>query len=170
MLESNFFKRLELQLLLNLTAGAFGQEPKRIWTRPSSQALQYYAQYTAENLCNGASPDLIQCMNSRAYRLGRLLRILFLVRSEARAQRLIAALYRNIGIRLSYEGSQNICFHRCYFSKHYTPAACLAASALDDGIIRGISGLPAHRLCFSQRITEGCSCCRATLLETTKEI
>lgn len=166
MLESSLFKRLELQLLMNLTASAFGRKPERIWTRPHRQALETYALFTSNFLREGADEALLQRMNQKAYRIGRMLRTLFVVRSESRAHWIIIALYRNIGIHLSFEDVKNLCFHRCYFSKHYTPAVCLAASMLDDGIIRGILGQSASRLCFRQRITEGCSCCKATLLET----
>jgi len=169
MLNSSLFRRIELQVLMNLTASAFGQKSERIWTRPSGEGLRAYAQYTSSYLREGADETLLQRMNSRAYKVGRLLRTLFLVRSEARAQRLIIALYQNIGIRLTFIGRESLCFHRCYFSSHYTPAACLAASALDDGIIRGILGLKDSRLCFSQRITEGCSCCKAKLQQTLKK-
>ncbi|MCR5130448.1 MAG: hypothetical protein K6C10_03175 [Prevotella sp.] len=177
MVNSSLFRRIELQVLMNLTAKAFGKKPERIWNRPNDEALRAYAQFTSSHLREGADEALLQRMNSRAYKMGRLLRSVFLVSSEARAQRLIVALYRNIGISLSFSGDKkqdaphesSLCFRRCYFSAYYTPAACLAASALDDGIIRGIMGEPSRRLCFSQRITEGCSCCLATLQETHKE-
>jgi len=163
MVDTPLFRRIELQMLMNLTARAFGEPSPRIWTLPNREALKIYAHYTSSHLQTGADEQTLQRMNSEALRMGRLLRLLFFVRSEARAQRLIVALYRNIGITLAFSTSQQLCFSSCYFSGHYTPAACLAASALDDGIIRGIMGHTDCRLCFSQRITEGCSCCRAQL-------
>ncbi|MCR5181372.1 MAG: hypothetical protein K6C30_09220 [Bacteroidaceae bacterium] len=162
MIESPLFRRLELQVLMDLTARALGQPSQRIWFRSADEALKRYARFTGSQLSEGASETQLLRMNSRAYSLGRWLRRLLLVRSEARAQRLIVALYRNIGIRLSFSAGQHLCFHRCYFSAYYTPAACRAASALDDGIIRGIMGRPERRLHFTQRITEGCSNCLAT--------
>ncbi len=169
MVNTSLFRRIELQVLMNLTSGAFGQHPKRIWTRSNDEALKAYADYTSNHLREGADDELLQRMNSRAYKVGLMLRRLFFVRSEAKAERLIIALYRNIGITLSFSDDKNLCFHHCYFSNHYTPAACLAASALDDGIIRGITGKASCRLCFSQRITEGCRCCKATFQKTNKE-
>ena len=161
MVNSSLFRRIELQMLMNLTARALGQKPKRIWTLSNAEALRAYAEYTCSNLQADADETMFERMNTEAYRMGRLLRQLFLISNDTSAQRLIIALYRNIGIQLSFCDSQHLCFHRCYFSSFYTPQICKAASALDSGIIRGISGLPAKHLQFSQRITEGCNCCRA---------
>ena len=161
MVNSSLFRRIELQLLMNLTAHALGQKPKRIWTLPNAEALRGYAEYTSSNLQAGADEALLERMHTEAYKMGRLLRRLFLINNEARAQQLIVALYHNIGIKLSFESSRQLCFHSCYFSRFYTPQACKAASALDDGIIRGILGLESEHLHFSQRITEGCKCCKA---------
>ena len=163
MVNSSLFRRIELQLLMNLTAHALGQKPKRIWTLPNAEALKAYAEYTSSNLQAGADEALLERMHTEAYKMGRLLRRLFLINNEARAQQLIVALYRNIGIKLSFESSRQLCFHSCYFSRFYTPEACKAASALDDGIIRGILGMESEHLHFSQRITEGCKQCRAQL-------
>ena len=163
MVNNSLFRRIELQLLMNLTARAFRQPSKRIWTLPHADALRTYAEYTRDHLKEGADEPLLLRMNSEAYRMGHLLRRLLCVKSEAVAERIVVALYRNIGINMSFAGSDQLCFHRCYFGSYYTPAVCLAASALDDGIIRGVTGRKTHRLCFSQRITEGCSCCKATL-------
>ena len=164
MVNSSLFRRIELQLLMNLTAHALGQKSQRIWTQTNAEALKAYADYTSSHLQTGACQALLERMNNEAYKMGRLLRCLFLIRHEARAQRLIVALYRNIGIKLSFDSSRQLCFQHCYFSRFYTPQACKAASALDDGIIRGILGLTSEHLHFSLRITEGCKQCRARFL------
>jgi hypothetical protein len=148
---------------MNLTAHALGKKSQRIWTLPNAEALRVYAEYTSSNLQAGADEALLERMHTEAYKMGRLLRRLFLINNEARAQRLIVALYRNIGIRLSFESSRQLCFHRCYFSRFYTPQICQAASALDSGIICGILGLESEHLHSSQRITEGCKQCKAQL-------
>ncbi len=161
MVNSSLFRRIELQLLMDLTAKTLGKPSQRTWTLPNAEALKVYAEFTSSHLREGTDEAALQRMNSEALKMGRLLRRLFMIKSEARARRLIVALYRNIGIRLSFLDQEHLCFHSCYFSRFYTPAACLAASALDDGIIRGITGQTSSHLCFSQRITEGCNCCKA---------
>lgn len=169
MVNSSLFRRIELQMLMNLTAKAIGEQPKRIWTYPNREALRIYAEYTSSHLRDGADEALIERMNHAALLMGQRLRHWLFIRSEATARRFIIALYRNIGIELSFTDAQHLCFHRCLFSRYYTPAACLAASALDDGIIRGLTGRPACRLCFSQRLTEGGRCCMATFQETNQK-
>ena len=161
MVNSSLFRRIELQLLMNLTARALGQKPKRIWTLPNVEALRAYAEYTSSNMPTDADESVFERMNTEAYKMGQLLRRIFMISNDTSAQRLIVALYHNIGIQMSFGSSQQLCFHRCYFSSFYTPQTCRVASALDSGIICGISGLPSKHLQFSQRITEGCKCCRA---------
>lgn len=169
MVNSSLFCRIQLQLLMNLTARAIGQPTKRLWTRSNAHALQAYAEYTCHHLSSGVDEPLLRRMNSEAYHMGRMLRRLLFIRNRAAAERLIIALYRNIGINLSFSDRQQICFRSCYFSRFYSPAVCLAASALDDGIIRGLTGQSASRLSFTQRITEGCNCCRATFQPSNKK-
>ena len=149
---------------MNLTAHALDQKSQRIWTLPNAEALRVYAEYTSSNLQAGADEPLLERMHTEAYKMGRLLRRLFLINNEARAQRLIVALYRNIGIKLSFESNRQLCFHSCYFSRFYTPQACQAASELDSGFICGILGMESEHLHFSQRITEGCKQCKAQLI------
>ena len=165
MVNSSFFRRIELQLLMNLTAKAFQKPPERLWTLKNDAALEAYAMFTCNHLKAGTDAHLLQRMNDEAYHMGSLLRRLFFIRNRSAAEHLIVALYRNIGINLSFSNSHHVCFHNCYFCRHYTPAVCLAASALDDGIIRGLTREPNSRLRFSQRITEGCDCCKATFQE-----
>ena len=166
MVNSSLFRRIELQLLMNLTAKAFQKPPERLWTLKNDTALETYAMFTCNHLKAGADVLLLQRMNDEAYHMGRLLRLLFFIRNRSAAEHLIVALYRNIGINLSFSNNHRVCFQSCFFSRHYTPAVCLAASALDDGIIRGLTGEPNSRLRFSQRITEGSDYCKATFQES----
>ena len=160
-------RRIELQLLMNLTARALGVPSRRIWTMPCDDALQAYAVFTRDQLRAGVSDEVLRRMNDEAYRVGRRLRWLqriggLLRLSDYRdADSFVRMLYRNIGIQLEGPVDGQLCFRRCFFSDYYTPAVCLAASALDDGIIRGLTGC--GHLRFQHRITEGCSCCLATV-------
>lgn len=168
LVNNTLFRRIELQQLMNLTARAFGKPSKRIWTLPNDEALHVYAEYTRDHLQDNMNEQLLQRMNIEAYKMGRLLRSVFFLKQQADIERFTIALYRNIGIELDGSIPGQLCFRRCFFSHYYTPDICLAASALDDGIIRGLTGK--GRLTFQQRITEGCKCCMATFhdAETTK--
>ncbi|MBQ7441633.1 MAG: hypothetical protein IJV52_09025 [Prevotella sp.] len=159
MLNNSLFRRIQLQLLMNLTTRAFGKPAVRTWTMTNDKALQVYAEYTRDHLRDGVSEQLLQRMSEEAYRMGKRLRVLFCLRNPERTMRYITALYWNIGIELTGEVPGRLCFKRCFFSRYYTPAVCLAASALDEGIIRGLAGVGS--LTFQQRITEGKDCCKA---------
>lgn len=170
MTDSPLFLRIQLQLLMNLTAHAIGVQSERLWTRSNRQGLKAYAMFTARYLSAGVDQETLLRMNRKAYCMGRWLRRFFLIRSVARAQRFIVALYRNIGIDVSFVDERQLCFHHCYFCKYYSSAVCRAASMLDDGIIRGLLGKPTSQICFTQRLTEGCSCCKASFNETKHKI
>lgn len=169
-INNSLFRRVQMQLLMNLTARAFQKPSKSIWRLSHAEALKEYANYTNSHLSSTADNELLKRMNSEAYKMGHLLRLLLLVRSQTYAQRIVMALYKNIGINMSFNSDGRICFHSCYFSRLYTPTTCKAASALDDGIIRGITGKQSSHLCFSQRITEGCNSCIAKFEQQHKNI
>lgn len=158
------FRRIELQQLMNLTARALGKPSQRIWTLPNDEALRVFAEYTRDNLQNGVNDLLLQRMNKEAFKMGRLLRRLFFLYRQAEIERFTIALYRNIGIDMEGCFPGQLCFRRCFFSHYYTPDICLAASALDDGIMRGLAD--GGRLTFQQRITEGSKCCIASFQES----
>lgn len=156
----SLFRKIELQLLMNLTACALDKPARRIWTLPNEKALQVYAEYTCKHLERNPDKALWQRLNDEAYRMGKRLRKIFYLRKPADITRFTFLLYRNIGIQMEGSIPGKICVAKCYFSSHYTPAICQVASALDDGIIKGIAG--GGKLQFQQRITEGCKCCLAT--------
>lgn len=162
--ELKWLRRIELQQLMNLTARAFGLPSKNILMLRYDEALRAYAEYTSDNLHGGVTDQLLQRMNDEAYKTGKLLRKLFRLKDQSAIGQFVIALYRNIGIELQGNIPGELCFSRCYFSKYYTPEICLAASALDEGIMRGLSG--DGKLIFRNRITEGCNCCRATFAHT----
>ena len=163
----SLFRKLELQMLMNLTARALDKPVKRIWTLPNSKALQVYAEYTCEHLACSKNWTLMQQMNDEAYRVGKRLRKIFHLRKPTDITRFTFWLYRNIGIQMEGNIPGKICVTECFFSHHYTPAICRVASALDDGIIKGLAG--DGILHFQQRITEGCQYCLATF-KTSEEI
>ena len=163
---SSLFRRIELQQLMDLTARAFRKPGKRVWTLPPDKGLEVYAGYTAGHLREGVDAELLRRMNLEAYRVGKRLRRIFRIRTQEQAESLIFSLYKNIGIDMSGSIPGDIYVSRCYFCRHYTPEVCLAASALDEGIISGLAGKGA--LSFSQRLTDGCSCCRARFIKEEK--
>ena len=165
--DSSLFRRIELQMLMNLTARAIGRPSRRIWILSNERALQVYAEFTRDQLRPGVNDEVLRRMNEEAFKMGRRLRRLFMLRQPADIERFIVALYRNIGIDIEGHVPGSLCFRRCFFSQFYTPAICRVASALDDGIICGLAG--GGRLVFSQRITEGHPHCVASVGNHSEE-
>jgi hypothetical protein len=65
----------------------------------------------------------------------------------------------DIDLRGTRDG--RITVRRCAFSDVYSAEICRLISALDAGLLAGLSG--GDRLEFTQRITEGAPCCLARL-------
>lgn len=167
LINTGLFRRIEIQLLMNLTARAIGKPASRTWTRNNDEALKAYAEFSRDNLQGTVNQQILQQMNQEAFKAGRMLRKLMCLGKQDSIERVAIALYQNIGIELEGHLPGQLCFRRCYFSHFYTPQLCQAASALDDGILRGLAGN--GRLTFQQRITEGCQCCLATFKENHDE-
>ena len=50
---------------------------------------------------------------------------------------------------------------RCALAEVYDPITCRLMSAADEGMVQGLN--PDVEMSFTQRMTEGTSCCRAEL-------
>lgn len=157
----SLLRRLLLQALMCITARALGVWPRCLCCMSHGRALRAYALFTAWHLRRGADAATLSRLRSSMRRAGRLLRLLAWVRRPDQADRLAVALYRCIGIDLECHLPHRLCMRRCFFSRYYTPAACVAASALDEGLFCGLYA--DGRLRFAQRISAGCASCLAQL-------
>lgn len=155
----------ELEELFARTAAAFGR-PVPPAGRPLGPRLQEYALFTRsqaeEALAAGGDRDALE---RRLYRaaagLGRRYRIRLGLRSPGEAMAAARLIYRRLGIDFRGTAGGAVTIRRCAFSAVYPPAVCRLVSALDRGLLAGLSG--GGDLRFSQRITEGAACCRAVL-------
>lgn len=78
------------------------------------------------------------------------------IKDEMEACRLF---YSILGIDFRVDENGEIVISRCYFSDYFSSEICEFISSLDEGAGTGLT--QGKRLCFSQRITEGKSCCKA---------
>ncbi len=97
-------------------------------------------------------------LRDEALRLGGLVRKVLNPRDEELPE-LVAYLYRAIGITVRGPIPGTLIFTACYFGEGYTPEHCAFMSAFDDGFVSGLCG--GGSLVFSERITQGCPCCKA---------
>jgi len=150
-------RRVQLQILMDLTAKAFRAPGKRLWTRPWRDGLRLYAEYTREH-CECADPQQLYRMS---FAMGERLRRITGFTDASDLRRLVFWLYRGIGIAMGGELPGEVTVSGCFFSDYYAPSVCAMMSNMDSGIVGGVMG--GGRLVFTERITEGRPCCKACL-------
>lgn len=156
---SGLFRRMQIRILMNITAEAFSINKSELRKIRGGDELENYARFTL--LCMEKGRVECEKIYERAYAAGRRIRNVTGIYSRRDVNRLIFLLYSNIGINMFGNVDDEIVVCPCYFSRFYTPYQCRIMSYVDSGIISGIAG--GGKLEFSQRITEGCSCCRGVL-------
>ena len=73
-------------------------------------------------------------------------------------------LYKVLGIEFRVKESQNdilMVVNRCTLSNYYTSDTCRVLSGADEGVVQGLN--PQMKMNFTERITEGSSCCLASI-------
>ena len=156
-----FIKSIQIQILLNATAEAFGRPKKRVWHLSGGKALAAYAAFTKE--CMSQPVTDRRRIYRRAYMLGRSIRRVTGFTGDRDRERLVIWLYGNIGIRVMGNLPGEIVIPACYFAQFYTPEQCRTMSLMDWGIIAGICG--GGKLMFTKRITQGSDRCAACLIQ-----
>lgn len=163
-------RRREIEKLFARTAAAFYSPVPPGGARGARGRLREYALFTrdrAEAALQGGGE--LRTVDSRLFGAARALgsgyRLRLKVRGTRDAMAAARLIYRNLGIdfRGSAEGAVRI--RRCAFAAVYTPRVCALMSALDRGLLAGLTGGGA--LEFRQRITEGADSCRACFREGT---
>ncbi|MCL4539891.1 MAG: radical SAM protein [Bacteroidetes bacterium] len=127
--------------------------------------LGLYALFTNERAEDAVRLGLETATKERlyrgAYRMGQRLREDFGVKSVKDVMKLSRIIYNAIEIDFRGDANGEIVISRCFFGSTYSPSVCSFMSALDAGILSGLSA--GGRLAFQQRITSGDICCRAQL-------
>jgi hypothetical protein len=152
-----FIRQEILTELFQATADAFQCPAPAVEQLSYADCLQAYAHFTREQaeqaLRSGGDPHAIKTRLFRAaFPLGGRLREWFSVDSMLEVMELGRLLYQAIGVEIEGDPAGNVTVTRCYFSQFYTAPVCDLISALDDGVLSGLSG--GGRLVFSERMTE----------------
>lgn len=163
-----FIKKKLVQRLLQLTAAAFGAPAPSLNGLSFNDSLTAFAIFTKDEaetaLRSGKDMRVIQgALYHRAYELGAQCRRWLWIREMDDVMAAARMLYSFCKIDFQGVPDGSITIGRCYFSDYYSSAVCQSISALDAGLLAGLSG--GRRLTFSQRITEGSAACRALLVE-----
>lgn len=160
-----FVRRRNLAKLFSATADAFGTPMPVLDNLDTRRCLREYAIFTKERaeeaLRDGTEAEAKTRLYHNAFRLGMTLREEFGVSTLTDTMKLARLVYRIVGIDFHGEPGGEVLVERCFFSDFYSPEVCSLISALDAGLLSGISG--GGRLSFYRRITEGSDCCRGRL-------
>jgi hypothetical protein len=181
-LPAGALRRAVLKRLARATADAFETAPPAWGALPFDDRLSAYADFTAAEagrLLGGDGGDSAPADSARvdwtkerlhdgAAALGSDVRRGLGVRRPEEALQALQLLYGKIGIDVKGRadggrpgGAGGIEVTRCFFAGRYTAPVCRLMSAFDAGVVDGLFG--GASLEFSQRMTEGDSCCRAVI-------
>jgi hypothetical protein len=152
-----------LRALFRATAGAFDRRAPSLAGLSADECLLRYAQFTqdrvAELLLDGGNlPAVQERLYRNAYRLGRACRRVSRIDTLEDALALSRVLYRLLDIEFQGDG-EGVVISRCYFSRFYSGQVCQVMSAMDRGLLAGLSD--GRQLVFSARITDGQARCQA---------
>jgi hypothetical protein len=162
-------RRAGLDELAATAAGAFACPAPRLGGRTHADRLEQFARFTAGEAALACTQERDQVVRAElrreAEQLGRRLRRRLGVRSPGQALRALRLLYGQLGIDLGVPDAGKLEMTRCSFSSFYDAQVCRVMSAMDEGIVSGLTG--GCRLRFERRMTEGAASCIASLAEPT---
>jgi len=157
-------RRREIGRLFARTAAAFGCPVPPLQVRSAKGLLAEYALFTrekAEAALEGGED--LQALERRlfaaALAIGSDYRLRLGLRSFRDAMAAARLIYGGLGIDFRGGQSKEVEVRRCAFAAVYTPQVCALISALDRGLVAGLTR--GGELEFRQRLTEGASACRA---------
>ncbi len=157
-------RRREIKRLFALTATAFGRPLPALRARGANGLLAEYALFTREQariaLDGGADPRDVECrLFKAAFDLGSGYRSRMDVRSFGEALAIARLIYGGLGIDFRGNSDGEVEVRRCGFARYYSRRVCILISALDRGLMAGLSN--GGTVSFRQRLTEGAPFCRA---------
>lgn len=156
-------RKMALDRVFRATAEALGCPAPQLAGLTADACLLRYGQFTgdrvAELLRDGEDLAAIEeRLYGNGYALGKTCRRLSHINTVKGAMSLGRVLYRVLDIE--FQGDEDgIVIDRCYLSRFYTSQVCEVMSAMDRGLIAGLSD--GRQLAFFARITEGQPQCRA---------
>ncbi|MBD3385428.1 hypothetical protein GF407_10945 [candidate division KSB1 bacterium] len=163
----DFIRKKILVHLFRRTAAAF-EVPMPPLPANCPDILQAYARFTRQQAANvNAQGKNKSALNQRLFeqmqQLGTSCRKRLGLQTEKQAVQALQLIYRLINIEIKTTQDRLFRIEKCYFSNFYSPETCKLISAMDRGIVSGLTnGL---HLEFEERLTEGNSCCLARISE-----
>ena len=156
-------KKKRLHELFKATADAF-QRPAPPYQNLGLEAcLEKYAVFTREQaeaiIKQGKQDEVMSRLHRNAFQMAQELKKSYHVSSRD-TMTIARIIYKILGIEFKGDSQGRISIKRCYFSSFYSEDVCRLISALDQGLLEGLSG---GKVGFTQRMTEGATECKALL-------
>lgn len=163
-----FMKKKKLKELFRLTADAFETEMPELRGLAFRECLWKYAFFSKEQAerClqyGGQLEEVKSRLYHNSFVFGKHLRKSLNIMTWDESVAVLKAFYQYIGIDFEYDGQNAFEIRQCSFSKYYSAEVCALISSMDEGLAAGLSN--GGRLCFTQRITDGSSSCKGTVLQ-----
>lgn len=174
-----FIRKKKLKELFYLTADAFQTGLPELEGLSFTESLSEYALFTGAQaercLQSGCSVEEVKTrLFENSFFFGKNLRKSLHIMNWKESVEALETVYRIIGIDIHFSGrggsaaskrgvspeQEEFVIGQCFFSRYYSAETCGLISALDEGLAAGLTG---SRLFFTQRITEGCCCCKGNL-------
>jgi hypothetical protein len=155
----------ELARLFEATAEAFETEVPASGKLAFPEMLDLYARFTREEsekaIRQGRQLEVQSRLFEKAWRIGQRYKKTLGISGDTQVMEAGKLIFGLMEIDFQGEAGGQIVIRRCFFSKYYSSLVCRLVSALDEGLLAGLSGGGCLR--FKRRITEGQSHCQAFL-------
>ena len=164
-----FIKKKRLYELFRLSAEAFQTDMPELRGLSFTECLSKYAFFSkeqAERYLQSGCPleEVKHRLYQNSFIFGKNLRKSLHIITWEDSVAALKTIYSFIGIDFQYDGHCGLTgnqdefeISQCLFSRYYSEEVCRLISSLDEGLAAGLSG---GRLCFTQRLTDGSSCCK----------
>lgn len=159
-------RRAKLHALLSAAATGFNKPAPNLKGLNFRQAWQTFATFTrttaTELFASKRDPaPVLAGLTQATCELGRVLRHELHITNPNDALIALEVLYAALGVKWHNTEEGTVTVRRCQFSRLYTPQICQLMSAMDQGLVDGITN--GGKLTWSERITEGLPCCRGRI-------
>ena len=163
----SFLKKRELKRLFMVTAAAFECEMPQLGYVSYSKALTLFAEFaereSRETLEKGGNLNAIgERLYTGAHDLGTELRRKFRLGGMNDSMRAARLIYGMLGINFLGTPRGEVTINRCFFGERFSPGTCRIISALDKGLMAGLTN--GGTFTFTRRMTEGADTCMAYLI------
>lgn len=165
----DFFRKRQVTRLCRGAAAAFSRPVPVFRGLRSRESLAVFAEFVSgcveDSRRRGSDLESIQGRLFRFSRdLGSKIRKISRISRNEDAMTVGRILYRWLEIDLDFSDGGEILIRRCFFSRYFSPQACRVMSAMDRGLMAGLTA--GGNLVFHQRMTDGYPDCRACLVFT----